>query len=174
LSSILIVSGCPGCGKTTLSAALADSLPEGLHIPSDSFYEFPAHAIDPTRPESRHQNTVVMRALARTARAFAEGGYDVVLDGIFGPWFLPVLGEELRDGPEVSYVVLRVDEDEALRRVREREGPGATGAVRHMVAAFAELGDYQAHAVETLGRSPGSVLESVREGLRAGSFRLSW
>jgi cytidylate kinase len=172
MAAISIVSGCPGSGKTTLSKSLAVSVTDSLHLVSDRFYEFPAVPIDPTRPESQHQNTVIMRALARSARAFAEGGYHVILDGVIGPWFLPLLREELEGVESVSYVVLRVSESVAIRRVRGREGPGASGMVRHMVHAFADLGPLQSHAVETEDRTREQVLETVLDELRAGQFRI--
>lgn len=174
MSPIVIVSGCPGSGKTTLSDALARSRSQGLHLLSDLFYGFPAEPIDPTRPESRHQNTVIMRALARSARAFAEGGYDVFLDGVVGPWFLPTLRDELTGGPSVSYLVLRASEADALLRVRAREGPGASSRVRHMVAAFAELGALHPHALDTTGRTPEEVLLLAQQGLAEGRYRLDW
>ena len=174
MACITIVTGCPGSGKTTLAEGLARSAGQGLHVPADLYYEFPAAPIDPTLPESHHQNTVIMRALARSARAFAEGGYDVMLDGIFGPWFLPVLEEELRAGPSVSYVVLRVDEGEALRRVREREGAGASRQVRQLVAAFDELGALRGHALDTGALSPEEVLARVEQGLLDRRFELGW
>ena len=172
MAPISIVSGCPGSGKTTLSHALARAVPNGLHLVSDRFYEFPAGPIDPTRPESKHQNTVIMRALAASARAFAEGGYHVMLDGVIGPWFLPQLREELEDFERLSYVVLRVPERTALERVRQREGPGASAAVRHMVAAFSDLGDLRSHGVDTDERTPGEVFEVVLDGLINGRFQL--
>ena len=172
MAPIAIVSGCPGSGKTTLSESLARSTPHGLHLLSDVFYRFPAVPIDPSRTESHHQNTVVMRAVARSARAFAEGGYHVVLDGVIGPWFLPVLREELSKGETVSYMVLQVPESEALRRVRERQGPGASATVRQMVSAFADLGALQAHAINAAERSAEQVLAVAQQGLREGRFHL--
>jgi predicted kinase len=174
MSSIVIVSGCPGSGKTTLSKALARSGPQGLHLLSDVFYGFPVEPIEPTSKKSHHQNTVIMRALARSARAFAEGGYHVVLDGVIGPWFFSELRDELSGGPSVSYLVLRAPEAEALRRIRERQGPGASARVRHMVSAFAELGALQSHAVDTAGRTVEEVLSIAQQALTEGRFRLGW
>jgi predicted kinase len=140
MAPIVIVSGCPGSGKTTLARALSDADGRGVHIVSDLFYAFPSAPIDPTRPDSHAQNGVIMSALARAAGAFAEGGYRVFLDGVIGPWFLPVLREELRSPSALAYLVLRVSEAEALRRVRARDGAGASARVRHMHAAFEQLG----------------------------------
>jgi predicted kinase len=172
MTPIVIVSGCPGSGKTTLSESLARSFPQGLHLVSDVFYGFPASPIDPTATESQHQNTVIMRALGCAARAFAEGGYQVVLDGVIGPWFLPTLAEEIGDAVSVAYVVLQVSEAEALGRVRERQGPGASATVSHMVRASTELGTLQSHAVDTADRSPDEIFEAVQRGLSEGQFHL--
>jgi hypothetical protein len=42
------------------------------------------------------QNTDIIVALTRTSAAFASRGYDVILDGLFVPQFLPVIASELR------------------------------------------------------------------------------
>ena len=97
----------------------------------------------------------------------------MILDGVIGPWFLPLLREELKGLESLSYVVLRASESVALRRVRTREGPGASATVRHMVSAFENLGDFRSHAVDTEERTSEEVHEIVLENLLSGRFRLS-
>jgi len=174
MPSLVIVSGCPGSGKTTLSRALARLQPKGLHLLSDAFYRFPVALVDPILPESHDQNAAIMRAVGRSARAFAEAGYDVVLDGVIGPWLVPLLQQELSGPWPVSYLLLHVPELEALRRVRARQGPGASPHVRHMVAALAEPRPFHGHIISTGGVPPARVLELAVQGLSEGRFSLSW
>lgn len=174
MSAIVIVTGAPGSGKTTVAARLSEESPRGVHLPGDLFFTFPAHPVSPYRPESHAQNTAVLTALARSAAAFASGGYEVFMEGIFGPWFLPLLARELLPaGHPVDYVVLRVPLATALHRVRAREGGGDRDhVVRQMHAAFAELGPYADHVVETEGRTPEEIAGAVRRGRVEGVFAL--
>jgi predicted kinase len=171
--SITIVSGSPGCGRTTLARALAAREERGLHLRSDVFYEFPAHPIDPATPAAQAQNASMMKALGRAAGAFAEDGYAVFLDGIFGPWFLPALVRELPAGVPLDYVVLQVRLDLALARVRERQGAGVSPAVAHMHRAFAALGELSRCVLDTSDLAPEAVLAEVLARRARGAFRLA-
>jgi hypothetical protein len=62
-----------------------------VHIESDRFFHFiQAGHIEPWKPESHEQNTIVMRIVAQAAAGYADAGYFTIIDGIVLPsWFLP-------------------------------------------------------------------------------------
>jgi cytidylate kinase len=172
MAAITIVSGGLGTGKTTLCKALAQAEPTGLHFVTDTFYQFPAHPLDPTTPESRAQNTTIMKAIGRATAAFVEGGYDVFLDGVVGPWFLPTLLREWDAIARVAYVILQATLAEALARVLRRDGPETSARVHAMHEAFAGVEGYAQHCIDTTARSAEEVRTAFIERHRRGEFWL--
>lgn len=172
--SVVIVTGTPGAGKTTVSAWLARASAQGVHLESDAFYEFVARPISPVLPESHAQNTTVIRAASRAAGAFAVGGYEVFLDGIFGPWSLPLIEAELAAlSIPVDYVVLHCEAERAVARAGTRaDAPADAELVRQMHGQFAELGPYQAHALEVAELGVPEVAAELSRRRRHGEFRL--
>jgi cytidylate kinase len=172
MASLTIISGGLGTGKTTLCRALAEAAPTGLHLVTDTFYHFPAHPLDPTTPASHAQNTTIMSAIGRAAAAFVEGGYDVFVDGVVGPWFLPTLLHEWGAMPGVEYVILQATRAEALARVLRRDGPATSARVHAMHKAFADLDGYARHVIETTGRSAEAVRAEYIERQQRRDFWL--
>ena len=160
-SPILVLTGSPGSGKTTAARLLAAASPHGLHLRTDDLFEWPAHKVDPTDPESRRQNEAVVRAFCRAASAFHEAGYEVVIDG---PWMLPLVGDELgRAGLGFDYAVLRVELETAISRGTGRsETPVPRRVVEQMHAGFEELGRFEAHALDARGLDPDAVVARIQ------------
>lgn len=90
---IIVITGAPGTGKTTISAIVAkeSSMEKSVHMHTDDFYHYLSKgAIPPHLPESNQQNLIVIEAFLEAAKRYARGGYDVIVDGIIGPWFAGV------------------------------------------------------------------------------------
>jgi hypothetical protein len=92
MGSLVVVTGPPGAGKSTVAQVLARAAEHSVLVEGDAFFGFLARgAVDPWLPESHDQNTVATRAAAAAAGVFALGGYATIYDGVVGPWFLPTL-----------------------------------------------------------------------------------
>lgn len=173
MSSVTIISGCPGTGKTSVASRLAAETPKGVHIESDLFYHFIPHRILPILPESKDQNVTVITAVARAAAAFAQGGYDVFLEGVFGPWFVPLLATELEPaGVPVDYVVLRAPLDVTLARSTRRDEPDLERIVRHMHRHFADLNELERHAIDTSSQTLDETVAEIIRRRPLEDFRL--
>jgi hypothetical protein len=173
---ITIVTGCPGTGKTTLAIELAASRANGVRVVADLFYEFFSHPVVPIRPEAHAQNTAAVRAVAAASAAFATGDYEVFVDGIFGPWFLPTfLAETQPSGVGVDYIVLRAAFPETLQRAMSRPQAKAEDEeiVRHMHQQFADLGHFESHAIDTTNQSFAETRCLIERERTSGRFALA-
>ena len=176
---IVILSGPPGAGKSTIARRLAEGAPGPLavHMHTDDFYAYIRKGyVEPWKPESRAQNTAVMNGLAAAAAAFAVGGYEVLVDGIVGPWFFdPWKAEARAKGLDLRFVVLRPDEASTVARAVAREGHPMRDAdvVRFMWKQFADMGELEAHAVDSTDEAPEATAAALRARLGAGEFRLA-
>jgi len=172
---ILIISGPPGAGKTTVARRLAETW-DGLavHVPTDAFYSaILSGYIAPWLTESHAQNVTVTQAIAAAAAAYAAGGYAVLLDGVVGPWFLGHYREAVaRAGADLQYVVLRPDRDTAVARARDRQEMPLTDYPAGLFERFGNLGPFESHAIDTTGLGVGAVADLLRKGLADHRFRL--
>jgi hypothetical protein len=115
---------------------------------------------------------VIIRALGACSAVFLASGYDVFVDGIVGPWFLPTLLEEIPADVSVAYLLLTISQEEALKRVRGREGRGLSDKVRSTRSAFDESIEYENHKLETTNRDADAVFRLVQERLSRSEYRL--
>lgn len=176
--SLLVVTGPPAAGKTTVARVLTARRARSVHLHADDFWGFIVSGyIDPWLPQSHEQNEVVMRGVCRTAATFAAGGYDVMLDGVLGPWFLSELTAACSaEDIDVHYVVLLPPLEVALHNLAGRTGHGFTSAdataKMHAEFAAAVVG-LDEHVIDPSGLAPEALADEVDARLVAGGLRLA-
>ncbi|MFI7064803.1 AAA family ATPase [Kribbella sp. NPDC050124] len=177
MTDVLLLTGSPGSGKTTVARLVATDAPRPtVHVTTDEFYRaIRTGFIAPYLPGAARQNDVVVDAIVAAVVVYARGGYDVVVDGVIGPWFLPPFLKAAADEHwSLSYVVLRPDLDTTISRAQGR----AAGELKDVEAitglhtAFADLADLESHALDTAALTPEQTAAAVREAVAAGTHRL--
>jgi chloramphenicol 3-O-phosphotransferase len=169
--NVLILGGPPAAGKTTVAALLASGAPRPtVHLETDQFFRAVRTGfVLPYLPEAESQNQVVLSAVVAGVAAFTAGGYDVIVEGIIGPWFLPHF--DTLSGVTIDYVVLLPTLEATLARAASRTEGGHLhdpAPITGLHAAFAG----SSGAIDTTGQEPSLTASRVREERATGRFRL--
>ena len=178
---VLLLTGSPGCGKTTVAPLVADRHEPSACLDLDWFFaKLRRGVIEPWRKEAHTQNRVVLRAAAEAVATFAVGGYFTVAEGILYPFMLDLFAQACAPhGLTLNYAVLRAPIGVVQQRVQDRrvEPPHAgaladSDVVDDLWSQFESHGVEERHRVDSgRGRRTRSPRRSTA-GSRAGEFRL--
>ena len=175
---MVVITGSPGTGKTTISSIIAkeSSMEKSVHMHTDDFYHYLSKgAIPPYLPESNDQNLIVIEAFLDAAKRYVRGGYDVIVDGIIGPWFLSPWEEITKEGYEVHYIILRASKEETIKRAVERsklDRETNTKVVETMWVQFHNLGYYERNVIDTTNLSISDTVSMIKKKIKDKSALL--
>ncbi len=175
-ASVTIVTGPPGAGKSSVCAALCAPFTTAVHLETDSFFgAIRSGLVLPWMPESAHQNEVVITAAARSILPYAEGGYEVFVDGIVRPWALDIYRRELAAVSDRLYFVVlmpsvAVCKQRGIGRMDHAIVPEHVYSDMH--AQFAS-DDYECFTLDTSQMTLPDVVETILEQRKRGKFAAS-
>jgi adenylate kinase family enzyme len=174
--AILILTGAPGSGKTTVGRLLAERAERAVHLESDRFFHFIVSGyVEPWKPESHQQNSAVMQIVGDAAVAYKRAGYETIIDGIVLPrWFLePLRASVTGSGFDLAYAVLRPSLAVAVERAASRHASRLSDAavVEQLWNEFSDLGALEQHAIEIQKRQTAEeTAELVAERFDTGAL----
>jgi predicted kinase len=173
---VIVVSGAPGVGKSTVSRLVASAFDQSVHLRADDVMATIVSGwLDPNLPAARAQNESVGAALAVSAMSFADDGYTTVVDGFLFPDGVAGLAAACTArGLSCHYAVLVADLDTCWARASSRgEGrwPLEYAAFASVHGRFASLDLPERHLVRA-GGTAATTSDAVLSAYRAGRLLL--
>jgi energy-coupling factor transporter ATP-binding protein EcfA2 len=159
---LIVVTGPPGAGKTTVSRVLSGMFEHSAQVAGDDFFGFIDQGyLAPWTTAAHHQNEIVISAAAAAVGQLAAGGYIVVYDGVIGPWSVDDFARAA-DLSRLHYAVLLPPQPMCLQRISSRTGHGFTDldAARHMYTDFAKA-DLDRRHILTGTDDPATVASHI-------------
>ncbi|MHB8375991.1 MAG: AAA family ATPase [Dehalococcoidia bacterium] len=172
MSQVVIVSGPPGSGKSSVCESLCARYDRTVHLETDQLFgAIRMGFIKPWLPASDRQNRMVTRAAARAAAAYAQELYAVFIDAVAGPHLLPVYLEELAEtGVAVHFALLVPSLEVTLRRGLEREPalrvPGPR--LRALWQQFNGYGAFAGCTIDNSAMTPDQAADAVMSACGRG------
>ena len=119
---------------------------------------------------------IVIEAFLEAAKCYVRGGYDVIVDGIIGPWFLKPWLNIVQEGYEIHYIILRASKEGTMKRAVERtklDKETNTDLVEVMWEQFHNIGEYESNVIDTTNYLIQDTVSAIQEKISNKTALLS-
>ena len=170
MSAIILLSGPPGAGKSTVAKELVATSPgPTVCIEGDKFWSFFAKG-SPDFGRKKIFRTMLW-AMAAAAMPCAKAGCETIVDFSIPLWFIDPLRAKF---PEMNFddVVIRPSQAVCAGRAATRS-EGAIADYTQYSEFYADFDAPKANLVCDDTSDPATLAARIREGLADGKFRLA-
>jgi cytidylate kinase len=174
MGELVVVTGPPGAGKSSVAGQLATVRNPSALVPGDTFFAMIKKGyVLPWLPESRRQNEVIIEAAAAAASRLSEISF-VVFEGVIGPWFLPTFASAAQPA-DVHYVVLLPPLRICVERVRSRGDRRFSdlAVTEDLYRQFVDAGIDARHLIIEPDTPPAQLAELIMRKLNDGALRIA-
>jgi cytidylate kinase len=171
VGDVIVVTGPPGSGKSTVAERLADLFDPSALVTGDDFFAFLRNGAIPPWLESAHQQNATVIEAAAAACGRLSLHCDLVYDGVVGPWLLEAfLGAAKLN--HLHYALLLPPLELCLERVSIRQGHGFTDrdAAEHMWHDFHRANVGARHVIDDHHKQPGEIARRLAQQVGDGTI----